>query len=138
MSDRLAVMANGQIEQIGSPVEVYERPASEFVAGFIGTSNVLQRDGVRFVIRPEKIRLLMEGDQPDPGMVVEPGRIEEAVYIGVSTRFLVRLDSGEMLVAVRQNMDAPGAAATLEGRPVRLAWARDHVYVLERGEVGSR
>src|SRR5690348_801628 len=54
MSDRLAVMANGRIEQIGSPVEVYERPASEFVAGFIGISNVLVRDGVRFVIRPEK------------------------------------------------------------------------------------
>src|SRR5213078_2446585 len=64
MSDRMAVMANGQIQQIGPPVEVYERPATEFVAGFIGISNVLLRDGVRFVVRPEKIRMLAEGEQP--------------------------------------------------------------------------
>src|SRR5450756_2653790 len=59
MSDRVAVMSNGKIEQIGSPVEVYERPASEFVAGFIGISNVLLREGVRFVVRPEKIRICL-------------------------------------------------------------------------------
>src|SRR5213595_203276 len=62
MSDRVAVMANGQIVQVGSPVDVYERPASEFVAGFIGISNVLVRDDVRFVVRPEKIRMLSEGE----------------------------------------------------------------------------
>jgi putative spermidine/putrescine transport system ATP-binding protein len=132
MSDRLAVMSSGQIEQIGSPVDVYERPATEFVAGFIGISNVLLRDGVRFVIRPEKIRILMDGDQAPPGMTVEPGTIEEVVYVGVSTRFVVRLERGEQLVAVRQNMDAPGDAARFEGRPVRLAWAPDHVYVLDK------
>ena len=58
MSDRLAVFDRGRIEQLGTPVEVYERPASEFVAGFIGVSNLLQRDGRHFTIRPEKIRLL--------------------------------------------------------------------------------
>src|SRR5207245_4104936 len=58
MSDRMAVMANGRIQQIGPPVEVYERPATEFVAGFIGISNVLDRGGVRFVIRPAKLRIL--------------------------------------------------------------------------------
>src|SRR5256885_12543009 len=97
MSDRLAVMANGRIEQIGPPVEVYERPATEFVAGFIGISNVLLRDGVRFVVRPEKIRMLAEGDQAEPGMTVEQGQVEEVIYIGVSTRYLVRLDRGEQL-----------------------------------------
>ena len=60
MSDRLAVLNHGRIEQLGTPVEVYERPASEFVAGFIGISNLLERDGRRFTIRPEKIRLLAE------------------------------------------------------------------------------
>ncbi len=134
MSDRVAVMANGRIEQIGSPVEVYERPASEFVAGFIGISNVLLRDGVRFVVRPEKIRMLMEGEQPQPGMTVEPGTVEEVVYVGMSTRYVVRLDRGEQLVAVRQNMDAAGDAQQFQGRPVRLAWTEDHTYVLDTKE----
>ena len=130
MSDRVAVMSNGQIEQVGTPIEVYERPATEFVAGFIGISNVLLRDGVRFVVRPEKIRMLAEGELADPGMRVEAGTVEEVVYVGMSTRYLVRLDRGEHLVAVRQNMDAAGDAQRFEGRPVRLAWAADHTYVL--------
>jgi putative spermidine/putrescine transport system ATP-binding protein len=137
MSDRVAVMANGQIEQIGTPVEVYEQPASEFVAGFIGISNVLLRDGVRFVVRPEKIRMLAEGEQAPSGMTVESGHVEEVIYLGVSTRYLVRLDRGEQLVAVRQNMDALGDARKFEGRPVRLAWTPDHTYVLHQREVGS-
>src|SRR5207302_8436386 len=106
MSDRLAVMANGQIEQIGSPVEVYERPATEFVAGFIGISNVLLRNGVRFVVRPEKIRMLAEGEVPEPGMTVEPGQVEDVVYAGMTTRYILRLGRGEQLAAVRQNTDA--------------------------------
>ena len=133
MSDRMAVMSNGQIEQIGPPVEVYEQPATEFVAGFIGISNVLQRDGVRFVIRPEKIRMLAAGEQAEPGMTVEQGQVEEVIYIGVSTRYLVRLDRGEQLVAVRQNMDALGDAQKFEGRPVMLAWTPDQTYVLDKG-----
>jgi putative spermidine/putrescine transport system ATP-binding protein len=132
MSDRLAVMTNGQIEQIGTPVDVYERPATEFVAGFIGISNVLLRDGVRFVVRPEKIRMLAEGEEPEPGMTVEPGRVQEVIYVGMSTRYLVRLDRGEQLVAVRQNMDALGDAHKFEDRPVRLAWTPDHTYVLDK------
>src|SRR5580704_18821888 len=130
MSDRVAVMSNGLIEQIGTPVEVYEKPASEFVAGFIGISNVLLRDGVRFVIRPEKIRMLAEGESPGTGMRVEPGTVEEVVYVGMSTRYVVRLDRGEQLVAVRQNMDAAADAASSQGQRVRLAWTADHTYVL--------
>ncbi|HKW08411.1 MAG TPA: ABC transporter ATP-binding protein [Candidatus Dormibacteraeota bacterium] len=137
MSDRMAVMANGQIEQIGPPVEVYERPATEFVAGFIGISNVLGRDGVRFVIRPEKIRMLAEGESAPPGMTVEAGKVDEVVYVGMTTRYLVHLDRGEQLVAIRQNMDALGDAKKFEGRPVRLAWSPDHTFVLDR-EVGTR
>jgi putative spermidine/putrescine transport system ATP-binding protein len=138
MSDRMAVMSSGQIEQIGSPVEVYERPATEFVAGFIGISNVLERGGVRFVVRPEKIRMLAEGEEPASGMTVEPGRVEEVIYVGMSTRYVVRLDRGEQLVAVRQNMDAIGDAQKFEDRPVRLAWTADNTFVLDKGEVGSR
>jgi putative spermidine/putrescine transport system ATP-binding protein len=134
MSDRMAVMANGQIEQIGSPVEVYERPATEFVAGFIGISNVLERDGVRFVIRPEKIQMLVEGEAAEPGTTIEPGVVEQIVYVGMSTRYVVRLDRGEQLVAVRQNMDAAGDAQRYQGRPVRLAWTADHTFVLDGKE----
>jgi putative spermidine/putrescine transport system ATP-binding protein len=133
MSDRLAVMAGGQIEQIGTPVEVYERPATEFVAGFIGISNVLSRDGTRFVIRPEKIRMLGEGEVADSGMTVESGTVEEVVYVGMTTRYIVHLDRGEQLVAIRQNMDALGDAKKFVGRPVRLAWTRDHIFVLDHG-----
>src|SRR5947208_13895529 len=133
MSDRLAVLANGQIEQIGSPVDVYERPATELLAGFIGLSNVLPRDGVRFVVRPEKIRMLAEGEEADPGMTVELGRVEEVIYVGMNTRYVVHLDRGEHLVAVRQNMDALGDAQKFEGRPVRLAWSKEHTFVLEQG-----
>jgi putative spermidine/putrescine transport system ATP-binding protein len=133
MSDRMAVMSAGQIEQIGSPVEVYERPATEFVAGFIGISNVLVRDGVRFVIRPEKIRMLADGETPEPGTTVEPGTVEDVIYVGMTTRYVVHLDRGEQLVAVRQNMDALGDARKFEGRPVRLAWTPEHTYVLDKG-----
>jgi len=133
MSDRVAVMSNGQIEQVGSPVEVYERPATEFVAGFIGISNVLVRDGVRFVVRPEKIRMLSEGEPAPSGMTVESGEVEEVIYVGMSTRYVVRLGRGEHLVAVRQNMDAPGDVERFEGRPVRLAWTADHTFVLDKG-----
>jgi putative spermidine/putrescine transport system ATP-binding protein len=137
MSDRMAVMSNGRIEQIGPPVQVYEEPRSEFVAGFIGISNVLDRDGTRFVIRPEKIRILEEGEKPAVGSTTEAGTVSEVVYVGMSTRFLVRLDHGEQLVAVRQNMDAPGHAQSYQGRRVTLSWAPDHIYVLNRARQGE-
>src|SRR6266700_2941853 len=84
MSDRMAVMASGRIQQVGPPIEVYERPVNEFVAGFIGISNVLDRDGVRLVVRPEKLRLLEEGEQPEAGMTAEPGTVQQVVYVGMS------------------------------------------------------
>jgi putative spermidine/putrescine transport system ATP-binding protein len=136
MSDRMAVMSNGKIEQVGPPVEVYERPATEFVAGFIGISNVLERNGVRFVVRPEKLRMLEDGQEAARGMSVEAGTVEQVVYVGMSTRYIVKLDQGEHLVAVRQNMDAPGQALRYEGRRVRLAWVPGHTYVLD--QQGSR
>jgi putative spermidine/putrescine transport system ATP-binding protein len=138
MSDRMAVMANGQIQQIGPPVEVYERPATEFVAGFIGISNVLERAGVRFVIRPEKLRILEPGEKAEAGMSVEDGTVEQVIYVGVASRYNVRLAHGELLVAVRQNMDAPGHAQSYEGRRVSVAWAPDHTYVLDGAKTGEK
>ena len=102
-----------------------------FVAGFIGISNVLERNGIRFVVRPEKLRMLEEGQEAPTGMRAEPGTVDQVVYVGMSTRYIVRLDRGEQLVAVRQNMDAPGQAAGYEGRRVRLAWEPDHTFILD-------
>jgi putative spermidine/putrescine transport system ATP-binding protein len=133
MSDRIAVMALGRIEQIGSPIEVYERPASEFVAGFIGISNLLVRNGVRFVVRPEKLVLLLADEQPPAGFDVERGAVEEVVYVGVATRYMVRLEGGEQLVVMRQNSDAV-VPTGLVGRPVRVAWSPRHRFVIGTGK----
>src|SRR4029077_12580291 len=65
MSDRVAVLNQGHVEQVASPADVYERPATEFVAGFIGVSNIIDRDGRRVTVRPEKVRLLTP-DEPAP------------------------------------------------------------------------
>src|SRR5438128_6493381 len=91
MSDRLAVFNEGQIEQVGSPADVYEHPQTEFVAGFVGVSNVVERGGRRFTIRPEKIHMHEDGGAG------EPGTIHEVVYIGMVTRYIVDLDNGGQL-----------------------------------------
>ncbi len=123
MSDRLAVFNQGRIEQLGTPVEVYEQPASDFVAGFIGISNVLERDGRHITVRPEKVRLLASGESPPPGSHAEQGRIDEVVYLGMLTRYVVALDAGGQLTAVRQNLDGYAAdVAGDRGTTVTVAW----------------
>lgn len=130
MSDRLAVMSAGQIEQIGTPIDVYERPATEFVAGFIGVSNLIDRDGHRLTVRPEKVHLLLEdGDVVPEGAHVESGVIDEVTYLGVVTRYRVELDGGGQLVAVRQNLQTAAAEALeARGRRVRVAWHPDQAF----------
>ncbi len=126
MSDRIAVFSHGRIEQIGPPAEVYERPVNEFVAGFVGVSNVLERDGRRFAVRPEKIRMGEEG---------EPGVVREVVYVGAVTRFVVELDGGGTLTVLKQNLER-SSTQTLEeqGRQVRLAWDPDNEFTIESTE----
>jgi putative spermidine/putrescine transport system ATP-binding protein len=124
MSDRLAVFNEGRVEQVGSPAEVYEHPQTEFVAGFVGVSNILERDGRRITIRPEKIRM----DEGGPG---EPGVIRDVVYVGMVTRYVVELATGEELVVVRQNLETTSQQALEEqGRSVRLSWRPEHTYEL--------
>jgi putative spermidine/putrescine transport system ATP-binding protein len=138
MSDRLAVFNGGRIEQLGSPVEVYERPASDFVAGFIGVSNLLEREGRHFTIRPEKVHLLAEGEQPPPGSHVERGRIEDVVYLGMVTRYVVALDAGGTLTAVRQNLEIAAAQALqARGRTVSVAWRDAHTYEIDADEIDA-
>ena len=104
MSDRLAVFNEGRIEQVGTPAEIYERPATEFVAGFVGVSNVLERGGERFTVRPEKIRILGESDDAS-GLDTEGGTVRDVGYVGQSTRYEVELDGGGTLHVVRQNLE---------------------------------
>jgi putative spermidine/putrescine transport system ATP-binding protein len=131
MSDRLAVFRAGRIEQVGTPAEVYEHPANEFVAGFVGVSNVVERDGRRFTIRPEKIRLLGEGETAD-GLHVEAGTVEDVAYVGMVTRYLVALDAGGALQVVRQNLETSSVDAhELRGRRVRVAWREGQTSAIE-------
>jgi putative spermidine/putrescine transport system ATP-binding protein len=129
MSDRLAVFNEGKIEQLGTPAEVYEHPTTEFVAGFVGISNVLDRDGRRFTVRPEKIQMHFDDARGD-----EPGRVRDVVYVGMFTRYIVELDSGGELTVVRQNLETSSAdALESRGRRVRLEWRPEHTYELHGG-----
>jgi putative spermidine/putrescine transport system ATP-binding protein len=129
MSNRIAVFNHGRIEQVGTPEDVYERPATEFVAGFVGVSNLLERGGRRFTIRPEKIRLLEADAEPPPGSQSEDGVVREVVYVGMVTRFVVTLDAGGELSVVRQNLETSSAEAIeISGRRVRLSWRPEHTF----------
>jgi len=126
MSDRVAVFNAGRIEQVGSPAEIYEHPQTQFVSGFVGVSNVVERDGRRFTIRPEKIRLLDDAQHAD-GLRTEHGTVRDVAYAGAVTRYLVALDAGGELLVVRQNLEASSAEALeLGGREVTVGWRPDH------------
>ena len=135
MSDRLAVFNKGRIEQVGAPAEVYERPATRFVAGFVGTSNLLRGEvaerilGVSgtFTIRPEKIRLAAPDAAVGAGEASATGVVRSVVYLGPDTRYVVTLDAGAELVVTQQNLSTSSTEALAqEGKAVRLVWARQH------------
>ena len=127
MSDRIAVFNHGRIEQVGSPEEMYEHPATTFVAGFIGTSNILERDGRTFTVRPEKIRLL-----PYEAGEGEPGTVRATAYLGPSTKFVVSLDGGGELTVVQQNLETRSEDIhRMEGSRVRLHWRPDVEFAIE-------
>ena len=135
MSDRLAVFNRGRIEQLGTPADVYERPATRFVAGFVGTSNLLTGDSARaivgmagtFTVRPEKIHLADPAATPGPDEASATGTIREVVYLGPDTRYIVALDAGGELVVTQQNLATSSMEAlAAKGRVVRLTWKRRH------------
>ena len=130
MSDRIAVFNQGRVEQVSTPVELYERPASEFVAGFVGVSNLLERDGRRFTIRPEKIQLLDPAASPD-GLRTERGRITAIAYAGMVTRYTVALEAGGELQLVRQNAEGTSNDdASAQGREVLVGWRPEHTVAV--------
>jgi putative spermidine/putrescine transport system ATP-binding protein len=144
MSDRIAVFNAGKIEQIGSPAELYEHPASSFVAGFVGVSNFIEgavaqaimgpeksHESPTFTIRPEKIHMVAPGSPVPAGMHAADGRIREVIYLGINTRYIVDLELGGELTVVEQNLDSTSMdALAASGRPVRLLWKREHSQVV--------
>jgi putative spermidine/putrescine transport system ATP-binding protein len=118
MSDHLAVFSDGKIEQVGSPTEVYERPATEFVAGFVGTSNIVERGGRRISIRPERIELNGHGD---------PATVTDVVFVGAFRRIHVQTDGGDRLTVVRPN----DGAAVEPGTRVHVSWRDEDGYELQ-------
>ncbi len=129
MSDRIAVFNEGRIEQVSPPFELYEQPSTEFVAGFVGVSNMLERDGSRFTIRPEKVQLLDAGASPG-GLRTEAGRVSDVSYAGMVTRYTVSLDGGGDIQLIRQNTESAADDAGLRGREVVVGWRPEHTVAI--------
>ena len=133
MSDRIAVFNHGRVEQVGTPAEVYERPATAFVAGFVGVSNVLEGevacsitgDDRAVTVRPEKIALLEPDASVGDDLCSATGHVREVVYLGAMTRYVVALDGGGELVVLQQNLAISSMEALqVRGKAVRLVWSR--------------
>jgi putative spermidine/putrescine transport system ATP-binding protein len=146
MSDRLAVFSHGRVEQVGTPADVYERPATGFVAGFVGTSNVLEGEAARtiagdahaFTIRPEKIAMVDPGQTVHESSCTATGHVREVVYLGAVTRYIVTLDVGAELVVMQQNLATSSMQALqVRGKAVRLVWDRTNNRSVE-GSGGAK
>jgi putative spermidine/putrescine transport system ATP-binding protein len=136
MSDRIAVFNEGKIVQVGTPSEVYEKPASPFVAGFVGTSNLVSGDVAKsitgseqmFSIRPEKIHLGSANGKAEKDMISVDGVVRDVVYLGLFTRYLVEIEGGSDLVVVEQNLKTTSMdVLSVKGQKVRLHWHKDHI-----------
>jgi spermidine/putrescine transport system ATP-binding protein len=155
MSDRIAVMQDGRVAQCGAPEDIYERPSGEFVAGFIGISNLLEGtvtddrhvrlanglqvpvalpdgvgrgDTVNLSVRPEKIAV---DEEVEEGMISLDATVEARVYLGVMTQITVSLEGGAQLVALEQAWHRSRAEERWEpGMKVRIGWPPEHCRVL--------
>ena len=140
MSDRLAVFNQGRIEQIGPPAEVYEHPQSEFIAGFVGVSNVIERDGRRYTVRPEKINLLMDGELPQRRRRTSSTElVRDVQYVGPVTRYHVTLDRAVASSRCwrRTSRRARARCSRRRGRTVSLEWRPEQESVIDESEGGS-
>jgi putative spermidine/putrescine transport system ATP-binding protein len=147
MSDRIAVFNDGHVQQVATPVDLYERPASPFVAGFVGTSNLLtgamatrlMGSAGPFSIRPEKIRLQRSApeDGVQPGSVQTAGTVADVAYLGSSTYTIVDIGEGTRLSVLQQNHDSSTSTLTRRGERVLLLWQRAQVVSLGPSDPGT-
>lgn len=136
MSDRVAVFDRGKIQQLDTPAAIYEKPASPFVAGFVGISNLisgaaaqtlLKKSGT-WLVRPEKIQI----DAKKPGSRITTGTIREVEYLGPSTRFLLELDAGISLTALAQNAtEGSTSVEAMRNSKVSVSWDIANEYQVE-------
>jgi putative spermidine/putrescine transport system ATP-binding protein len=142
MSDRIAVFADGRIEQVGTPSEIYERPSTRFVAGFVGTSNVLAPEVARVLvgrddtatIRPEHIRILAAGTEPAADEMHTTATVRDVQYLGAFVRVRADTDAGVRLVVDVPTATGPGDDVA-PGRRCTLSWRAEHVRAV--GDVSS-
>ncbi|WP_395696225.1 ABC transporter ATP-binding protein [Nocardioides sp.] len=139
MSDRVAVFNEGRIEQLATPVELYEQPTSSFVAEFVGTSNLFRGEDARrlvgedgtFAVRPEKVRLAGQAPADTTGLCVAHGVVREVVYLGATTSSVVDLDDGPTVTVSHPNTDTSiDAAVERRDQRVVVTWRRDHLVSL--------
>ena len=126
MSDRVAVMNRGRIEQLASPREIYDSPATSFVADFIGETNFIRRNGTVIAVRPEQVQIGRSGD----GLV---GEVVATMVIGPTIQCLVKTDNGQE-VLVRQQRGTGEREALQEGERVFLTWDEDAALRLDHDE----
>jgi spermidine/putrescine transport system ATP-binding protein len=165
MSDRIAVMNNGRIEQVDDPEEVYERPATTFVAGFIGVSNLMpatvepggevrldngptvpaaETDGFRSgerchaVVRPEKLRIT-PGDVAGNGDLPSvEGVVESSLYLGTATQIVVDLGREVRMTVLYPNAnEADRQRLPGGGARVRLSWQPEHMHLVRESQEAS-
>jgi spermidine/putrescine transport system ATP-binding protein len=168
MSDRIAVMNDGVVEQVAEPEEVYGRPATTFVAGFIGVSNLMPGrvreageqgeveldagvsvhasvnglsvgDRCHAVVRPEKLQIRFAEDRPDADLANVEGIVESSIYLGTATQIVVRLpDEVAMTVLVANTDEEERQRLPGGGAKVRLSWAPEHMHVVRESPVPDR
>jgi spermidine/putrescine transport system ATP-binding protein len=159
MSDRIAVMRDGRIEQVGAPEDVYERPATEFVASFLGASNLLEGEAlpgegatrrvrlssgeevqvpvgssaagrIRLGVRPEKIHI----SSGEPRQNVVQGTVIDATFVGVSNVYTVETRAGGVMTVYAQNLGTHAERPPEPGDAVRLSWHPEHTFVIATSE----
>jgi ABC-type Fe3+/spermidine/putrescine transport system ATPase subunit len=153
MSDRVVVMNGGRIEQIGRAEEIYERPLTEFVAGFIGVSNTIEGivetvNGVSIIIvgnmkvsartnvvkSGERVRVLVRPEKISISTVASPnaiaGKIDSVVYLGESTQWQISIDGGQAITVLEQNRQPFQSGESRIGQTVYLSWDPENAVIL--------
>lgn len=139
MSDRIAVFNEGRIEQLGVPHDVYEKPETAFVAGFLGVSNLLSGEAAKNLvgrsdmvnIRPERIRLNGAGYRAEKDETAVSGVIVEAAYTGANTLYILETEGKQRLISSRLNEEQPGhEEGFVMGDKVVASWRNHHVVTI--------